>query len=107
MGSFTDQVRDSLREENQELESKNRSLQSQVRRLENEALGFSQRVQSAESVRGALYDAVRVLAGALTNRTAQGRRAREVARAFLESSGITPPGTLGSSRKRKRRKRKT
>ncbi len=108
---FTVDVMAVLRADNKRLESKNRSLLSQVAKLENQWVKLEQRALVAEDVREALYDAIRVLAEQVGSKTASGRKAREGARNLLERADITPPGTLGSSRvqkkKRKRRKRKS
>lgn len=106
---FTGDVLIVLRKDNKRLESKNRSLLSQVAKLENQWLGLEQRACTAEDVREALYDAVRFLAEQVDSKTAKGRGARKRARNQLEGCGITPPGTLGSSRvckKRRKKKRK-
>lgn len=103
---LTDQVMTALRKENRELEVKNRSLQSQVSNLENNRLRDRQRAHRGEEVMTILYDAVRILADEVPNTTAKGRKARERARQVLEQSGVTPPGTLGSSRTRSKKKGK-
>lgn len=106
---FTQQVMTSLRKENRELETKNRSLQAQVAKLENNRLKYEHRAVIAEQSREALFSAVRLLSDHVKNDTSKERRARERARRYLESAGITPPGTLGPSRERKKtnkRKRK-
>lgn len=103
---FTDQVMSTLRKENRELESKNRSLLAQVAKLENNRLKHEQRTIVAEDVREALFGGARILAEQVSNKTAKGRRARDRARKLLERRGITPPGSLGSSRARKKSKKK-
>lgn len=105
---FESDIIDVLRQENKDLTTKINSLRSQLSTLENNRLKYEQRSITAEDGQSVLFDAVRILADAINNDTASGRAARTRARKILEDSQITPPGTLGFSRARKkRRKRKS
>jgi hypothetical protein len=96
-------------------EDPNRALREMVkvlsddnRRLEHQMRAVEYSLQREElykwAVDGALL-AVRVLAKVVSSKTADGRRARAEARQLLEERGIRPPGTLGASRKRRKRRR--
>jgi hypothetical protein len=99
-----------LRVENKKLHSKNIALLTELKHHENNRLKWESRYTVAEDRQEALYDAIRVLAEQVSNRSANGRKAREAARKILEAKKISPPVTLGSSRQRKvkrRRRKKT
>ena len=84
------------------------SLKTRVSALENQEDALTRRMVSAETEAEAAISAVRILAYQVSNETAQGKQARSDARKLLEKHKIRPPHSLGSSRKRKaRRKKKT
>lgn len=101
-----DEVAEMLRDKNRQLELEVSALKTHLREAENNALRVESRVVRAEEERQALYDAVRVLAGQVSNTMASGRRARHEARKTLENHKIRPPSTLGSSRAQKRKTRR-
>ena len=70
-------------------------------RLEAASYGSAQCVE-------ALYMAVRILANGVDSTTARGKTIRSEVREIIERVGITPPSTLGSSRRTggRRKKRK-
>lgn len=104
--AFHTEVAQTLRSRIAVLESQTRALENTVRAHENAALTADRRVHTAEADREMLYIAVRVLAKAVPNTTVGGRKAREAARKLLESKGMKPPSTLGSSRERKKRRKR-
>jgi uncharacterized Rmd1/YagE family protein len=84
------------------LRKENQQLEHQVRVSERAA----QRIELFEAAIDNAMLAVRILAKAVSSKTATGKKARAEARQLLEERGLRPPGTLGSSRvKRRRRKR--
>ena len=103
---FEEEVLKLLRKENKELEVKTRSLMRQVSALENDRLHIEGRTVVAEGRQEALFNALRILAEQVSKTTAKGRRARQEARKVLKDLKITPPVTLGSSRVRKKKRRK-
>jgi uncharacterized Rmd1/YagE family protein len=91
-----------LREMVEILRKENQQLEHQVRVSERAA----QRIEMFEAAIDNAMLAVRILAKAVSPKTAVGKKARADARQLLEERGLRPPGTLGSSRtKRRRRKR--
>lgn len=108
--TLLEEVNDTLRERNRLLEAENSSVKKHLRTAENTMLIVESQMNSAVDTRQALYDAVRILAEQVDNKTAVGRRVRQEARKLLEGVKIRPPHALGSSRaspKRKKRKRKS
>ncbi len=104
--TLTSEMLELLRSKNNALIRECSSLKSNLRIIENANLKHKMRVVHAEEDREALYDAVRVLASAVSNDTAIGRRARQEARKILETRRIQPPSALGASRVKKSKKRK-
>lgn len=91
-----------LREMVELLRHENQTLESQVRAAERRSLEADLYCRAAES---ALL-AVRVLAKGVSSKTTEGKRLRATARQLLEEAGLHPPGTLGSSRNTRKRRRK-
>jgi hypothetical protein len=89
-----------LRSKLAELESEVRALKVSLAFHENWYLRLEREKTAADDHAEVLFNACRILAGALSNSTSAGRRAREEARELLESNKIHPPSTLGSSRAR-------
>ncbi len=89
-----------------ELESDLVAARRHLAERENLHHGLERRAASAEASSEALFNAVRILADVIPPDTARGRKARQEARVLLEEKKITPPSTLGSSRVRKRRRRR-
>lgn len=94
-----------LRIENRRLIIDLRRAKAVVAAAENQFLNISRVAFTAEIDREVLYDALRVLAENVDNKTAAGRNARQLARTMLEDKKIKPPSTLGTSRKRPNKKR--
>lgn len=84
----------------------NQKLEQQVRAIERHMLKHSTRSKAAEEAMVSLNEAVRVLAAAVSADTTAGKKVRAAARTILERAGIKPPGTLGSSREVKKRRRR-
>lgn len=89
------------------------SLTEKVKVLERKVLAHDKQkavleraARSATADADALLEAVSVLAGGISSDRKEGRRVRAAARKLLESRRVTPPSTLGSSRKRARRRGK-
>ena len=86
-----------------------KALSEDNRRLEHQVRAVEYSLQREELYRWAVDAAllaVRVLAKAVSSKTADGRRARAEARRLLEERGVRPPGTLGASRTRRKRRRR-
>lgn len=94
-----------LREMVEILRKENIELETKVRAMEKHHLLHGIRSEAAEARMLVMSEAVRVLARAVSADTAIGKKVRAEARAILEQAGLKPPGTLGSSRERKRRRR--
>lgn len=94
-----------LRELLKVLRDENTSLEHQVRAAESFGGRASVRADASEMALTYAMLAVRILAKAVSSTTVEGRKARAAAREVLEQRGIRPPGTLGSSRTKKRRRR--
>lgn len=82
------------------LKRENGQLEHQVRTAESAARG---KELAENALEGAML-AVRILAKGVTSKTAAGKRLRAEARKALEECGLRPPGTLGNSREKKRRR---
>lgn len=91
-----------LKEENSSLKAEVYSYERKIRRGDS-ITRFNQIYQS--QLDEALI-ATRILAAAVNPNTQEGKAARAEARKVLEAAGIRPPGTLGSSRQRKARKKR-
>lgn len=102
---------DVLRKRNRELKSQLRASQEQRHRAERDAARAVLELNTVEETFTAFFIAVAKLAMEVSNKSREGREAREIARKALEEAGIRPPSTLGASRQRKkstkRRKKKT
>jgi len=94
-----------LREMVEILRKENIELETKVRSMERHMVKHSIRSHAAEDALLATAEAVRVLAKQVSSETTLGKKARAEARSILEKAGVKPPGTLGSSRERKRRRR--
>lgn len=95
-----------LRGRNASLEFELKSLRPVLAAHENAKLKLQRVAAAAEADAEALFDAIRVLAAQVGSGDRPSRNAREEARSLLESRKITPPHTLGASRKRKSNKSK-
>lgn len=100
-------ILDTLREKNRKLETRANSTEVRIRQLENEHAKILRAQHAAEADAEALLDAVRALSSEVSSDTAFGRRVREEARKLLESRKIQPPHTLGASRNRKSKKKRS
>lgn len=89
-----------LREKLKEAETTIKGWISYSVNFEDRVLMAERRAEAAENQAKILYDGVRILANALSNKTTTGRAARTETRKLLEKNRILPPKTLGASRNR-------
>ena len=88
------------REEIDCLTQSNAILQRKVLAYDKKEAEWSRTVRSATEDAGTLLEAVSILAASISSTNREGREVRAEARKLLESRGIPPPSTLGSSRER-------
>jgi len=97
---LTDEAVDIYTAEIKELQSKVRALKQQVLTHDKKEASLLRAARSATEDADVLLEAVSVLADSISNTNREGRRVRAAARKLLETRGIKPPYSLGSSRNR-------
>lgn len=90
----------------EELEGENEKMAKLLKEAENRNAHLGLKEMAYTKSFNAFLEAVAVLAGAVGNKTYEGRKAREHARKVLADHGIRPPSELGFPRKVKKRGRK-
>lgn len=108
--SLPQAAEDVLRKRNRALQRELATVKEQRWKADRDAARVRLELDALEKSFTAFFFAVNRLADQVSNKTRDGRAARELARKALEELGIRPPSTLGSSRRRKKkaaRKKKT
>ncbi len=98
---------DILREERDRLQKENAALRLKILGHDKQVAGLTRSVRAATDDADAYLEAVSALALVVTNEKREWRAAREQARKLLESRGVQPPSTLGSSRQRSAKTKST
>jgi hypothetical protein len=94
---------ETLRADRDRLAQEVRALQLRVLGHDKKELRLFREARSATDEAETLYEAVELLARGISDATREGRRIRKEVRVLLESKGLPPPYSLGSSRKRKKK----
>lgn len=97
---------DILKEENDALQKELRALRLRVLTWDKKEMHWSREVRSATEDADVLLEVVSLFSRVITNEKREWRNVREEARKLLESKKIPPPAALGSSRNRKKTRRK-
>lgn len=96
------EINQMLREDVARLEQQNKILKGLALSHDKKEMKLAREARGAEEDAEVLFEAVTELARVVSNLNREGRDTRERVRKLLESKGITPPYTLGSSRDRKK-----
>lgn len=98
--SLSDEAVDLYTSEIAALKHEVKVLKQRVLAHDKKEAGWLRSVRSATADVDALLEAVSILADSISSARREGRKVRAEARRLLESRGILPPSTLGSSRNR-------
>jgi hypothetical protein len=82
------------------------ALRLRVLTHDKATMSWAREVRGAKEDAEALLEALSLICQTIDNSKREWRKIREQARKLLESRGIPPPSTLGSSRRREKRVRK-
>lgn len=93
-------VIDILKEQRDALRKENDTLRLKLLGHDKQVAGLVRNLRAANEDADALLEVVSLFAGVVTNEKGLWRAVRERARKLLESRGVQPPSTLGSSRQR-------
>jgi hypothetical protein len=91
-----------LKEDKERLESEVRALRQRMLSYDQKEARRARETKAAMDQADVLLEAVTELARVVTNKQRAEREVRERVRKLLETHGIPPPVTLGSSRNRKK-----
>jgi hypothetical protein len=103
---MAEEIAEVLRMKNKKLTESLHTSQARVRGLETGRLKWEGRGKVAEEQAAMFFNIISDMAEAIPNSTARGRVIRSNARTMMESIGVKPPSSLGSTRNRKPTKRK-